>query len=659
MTAAPASPSVPATRTGPRIPRLPRHPWTLPVLVAAAGLLVAGAASVLTDPPGGWTLLAVTAALTGGAGLALAGVAGLEQRPDAGRPVALSGLLVLLAPVLAGPAGGWAPPWRAAGVAAALGLLLTLPWGLVRVARPERGGPREQAVVRRATDLLVPVLGLAGAAGAALDLTPVWFVAGCLQATGVGCVGWYQFERSTGDERRRVLWLVLGGVALPLGSLYLTMIDPTGGGQADNAVLVGLLALPFPAGLAVALGRPRAVDVRPLISRIVVLVTMTLLALACYVGVMSTVQALLGDRAPSFGVAGVGVAAIALAYHPVKVRMQVAVDELLFGGSPDAIDAVGRLGSQLSAGSSPAEWLEVLREALAMPAAAVRRGDEDVATAGPASALAPGAAVSVTPLRVGDEQVGELVLALPGELIELPGPARTVVRLVAGPLAQALHATALSEQLRSSRGRLVTAIEEERRRLRRDLHDGLGPTLSGIAYSADAAANLTTADPDAARELLRQLRSDAGDAITEIRRIVEGLRPRALDELGLVGALRQRTLGLHSADGGPLEVSLEAPDPLPALPAAVEVVAYRVVVEAVTNVARHAAVDRAEVRIEVDDEQLRLAVRDPGTGEEPWRSGVGLHAMRERVEAVGGRFTVERGESGTAVLAAVPLSGGA
>ena len=159
---------------------------------------------------------------------------------------------------------------------------------------------------------------------------------------------------------------------------------------------------------------------------------------------------------------------------------------------------------------------------------------------------APG---DLTPLQVGSDVVGELEITLPPGQLRPPPTTRAVIALVAPPLAQAMHAATLSTQLRASRRRVVAALEEERRRMRRDLHDGLGPTLTGIAYSADAARNLLPPGSAPAAEELRALRADAAEAITEIRRIVYGLRPKALDELGLIGALEQRLGRLRAADG--------------------------------------------------------------------------------------------------------------
>ena len=178
-----------------------------------------------------------------------------------------------------------------------------------------------------------------------------------------------------------------------------------------------------------------------------------------------------------------------------------------------------------------------------------------------------------------------------------------MLRIVAPLLAQTLRARALAEDLRESRGAAIAAIEEERRLLRRDLHDELGPTLSGIAFTADAARNSIRGDPESADELLRRLRADAVAAVGHIRRLVYGMRPPALDELGLVPALR--TLRRPRPYGPPPVTPWRCrwkPRPaFPRLPAAVEVAAYRIATEAVTNSARHSGTDLAWVCIELGD----------------------------------------------------------
>ena len=260
--------------------------------------------------------------------------------------------------------------------------------------------------------------------------------------------------------------------------------------------------------------------------------------------------------------------------------------------------------------------------------------------------------------------MGELIVGLRSGQHRLSPPDIAVLRLLAGPLAVAAHATALSAALQESRSGIVTAREEERRRLRRDLHDGLGPVLTGIAFKADAARNtLKGADPAAgpARDLLAGLRADTTAAIADIRRLVYGLRPPALDDLGLIGSLREQSARLAlRPDVSGMAVTLNAPDRLPALPAAVEVAAYRIVTEAMTNAVRHSAAGRIEITLDVTDEAgLSIEVRDDGTGPPAdWQPGVGVTSMRERAAELGGSCRFEAGPGGGGqVIALLPVDG--
>ena len=291
-----------------------------------------------------------------------------------------------------------------------------------------------------------------------------------------------------------------------------------------------------------------------------------------------------------------------------------------------------------------------MREALVLPYASIRAGGEVLASSG-----AEVTHTRVLPLRLGEDEVGEVVVGLRAGDLGLSRADEDVLRIVAPLLAQTLRARQMSADLQRSREAVVAAVEEERRRLRRDLHDGLGPTLSGVAFATDAARNQVRSDPDKADALLVQLRSDTAHAITEIRRLVEGLRPPALDELGLEGAIRQHASTLHSSAGLRLPVSVSVAAALPALSAATEVAAYRIVVEALTNVARHAAATCASVSLEVGDRWLVLSVRDDGVAGGAWTPGVGIASMRERALQVGGTLTAYATDAGGVVEAALPL----
>ena len=213
---------------------------------------------------------------------------------------------------------------------------------------------------------------------------------------------------------------------------------------------------------------------------------------------------------------------------------------------------------------------------------------------------------------------------------------------------------ALRRALDASRAGLVTAQEEERRRLRRDLHDGLGPTLAGLTLGLDTARARSSGQPEL-KELLGRLKAETQRAVADIRRIVYGLRPPTLDEFGLVGSLREE-VGRLQYEAPALTVTLDAPgDGLTDLPAAVEVACYRIVTEALTNVTKHAHATKCSVRIRLDHD-LDVEVRDDGVGlPEGWRSGVGIASMRERVTELGGDLVIEPSlPHGTRINARLP-----
>jgi len=221
----------------------------------------------------------------------------------------------------------------------------------------------------------------------------------------------------------------------------------------------------------------------------------------------------------------------------------------------------------------------------------------------------------------------------------------------------AAYGVRLTADLQCSREQLVTAREEERRRLQRDLHDGLGPGLASLTLKLDTARNLLAHDPAATSALLMELKAQTQAIVVDVRRLVYDLRPLALDQLGLVCAIREYAASLSDHDE--LQVSIEAPEHLPSLPAAVEVVAYRIVQEALTNVARHADACTCTIRFLLDDtlSLLYLEIRDDGHGLPPdYRAGMGMHSMRERAAELGGTCVIASLPSGgTLVWARLPL----
>ena len=240
--------------------------------------------------------------------------------------------------------------------------------------------------------------------------------------------------------------------------------------------------------------------------------------------------------------------------------------------------------------------------------------------------------------------VGTLSISLRHGERELHAADRQTLELLGTPLAVTLHATALTEQVRRARVATVEAGAVERVRLQRELHDGLGPTLTSLSYTADAASNLLHSDPEGAERMLDDIRADLRGALDSVRRVVYGLRPIELDDLGLIGAVRQRVAGLIGAAGTVPAIDLDLPDELPNLSPAVELAAYRIVNEALANVLRHSTGHRCQIRMETG-EDLLITIDDDGQPPAGWSPGVGLRSIADRADEVGG--SAEAGPTGT------------
>ncbi|MEU4192531.1 histidine kinase [Kribbella sp. NPDC026611] len=446
-----------------------------------------------------------------------------------------------------------------------------------------------------------------------------------------------RYRRADEVGRRQLLWLLLASVVAVLFVMPWAFI-------AGTPILV-LLAIPLiPISVAVAIVRYQLLDIRLVVSRALTWALLSLVAIGIYAASVAVLDSLITSQV---GRSAAVTVLVALVIAPVLPRLQQLVDRALYGDRGDPASVASRVGEQLSAGLPGV--VDAVRSALRLPYVGLVVEDEVVAAAG-------AAVESVVPVQLsyGEEVVGWLRVGVRSGESGLSSADRSVLGLVAVPLALAVHATRLSAELQASREKLVSAREEERRRLRRDLHDGLGPTLTGVAFSADAAANLISTSPERAEELLATLRSDTRTAIADVRRLVDDLRPPALDELGLVEALRQRAAQLSfRADGAAIHVSVAA-DGLPPLPAALEVAAYRIATEALTNVVRHSRATSAVLSLRCGPD-LEIEVTDNGPPTAPWHPGVGLQAMQERAAELGGTFQASPTSTGGQIHARFPL----
>lgn len=493
----------------------------------------------------------------------------------------------------------------------------------------------------------------------------------------------YRYRQTVDPVRRQQIKWVISGLCLSLLLVVAQYVPPLmvpSLRQGDTYVLYSVASelpaiistLVVPCCVAMAILRYRLWDIDRLINRTLVYGALTASVVAFYILLVDGLGSLLQARGSAL-VALVATGLIAVFVQPLRAYLQRGVNHLLYGERHEPYRVLTHLGQRLEGTLSPDAVLptivETVAHALKLPyvALAVQQDGTPalVAVSGP-----PGIPTLMLPLVYRGEHVGQLLLSprAPGETFT-PDEQRLLADL-ARQASVAVHTVRLHTQalqlgadLQQARERLVSAREEERRRLRRDLHDGLGPQLASQTLTLDAARKLLRRDPATAELLLAAASAHAQDAIVDIRRLVYDLRPPALDELGLVGALRTQETQLAPTG---LRLTLDAPARLPPLPAAVEVACYRIVQEALTNVARHAHAHTCTVRLFLCEGEaaptetghaLCVEIGDDGLGLPSAPSaGVGLRSMRERAEELGGHCRiVSSPHQGTRVSARLPL----
>lgn len=409
-----------------------------------------------------------------------------------------------------------------------------------------------------------------------------------------------------------------------------------------------LVFLPVPLTVALAVLHYRALDIEIALSRSLTYVILSVLIAIGYLIMGGVLRLLvLPDLASPAGQA-VAAAAAAVIVLPLRDRLAKLVNERLFGYRDDPYRVVSALSSRLEQTQTPEAMLPTLVEtighALKLPYTAIElerdKGLEVVADYGE-----PVGEPVRLPLVYQGERIGDLVVCARGIGEGFNDSDLRVLTDVARHAGAVAYTARLTTDLARSRSRLVRTREEERRRLLHDLHDGVGPTLAAAALGLQVVRQVMGANQVAAEEMLTRLEDELQGAIGEIRRVAHGLRPPVLDQLGLATAVREHASTLAGRMGGngeaPLTIAVDVSDELPQLPAAVEVAAYRIVCEALTNVARHSGAHSCTVRVWLDRD-LHVEVLDDGAGlGETRRNGVGLRSMRERAGELGGDFLVE------------------
>lgn len=546
-----------------------------------------------------------------------------------------------------------------------------LPFGLIPVALlifPDGRLPSRRwtsCAVGLVTAVVVAAVGLAAAAltgprhllfsGAPVIGEPsrtfLLIAFGCIGLVALGLVGVLgalvgRWRRAEGAVRSQLLLLAAAG-AVVLAGQVLDVINLPVGWIAEGVAL--------PLAMTLAILRHHLYDLDLYVSRILVWVVLSLAVVAAYVAVVHGIGATIAEQQLQLVSIGVTVL-VAVMFHPLRRVVQRGVDRLVFGHRDDPYSVIARLGSHLEEVVQPTAVLPKLvatiTESLRVPYAAV----EIIDNSGHATSAAADGRLAIPPVRFPLTAHGHLVGTL------LVSPRSTVdsfterelalLRDLARQAAVAVEACRLTLDLQRSREKLVVAREEERRRLRGDLHDGVGPGLAGMALQVRAARRLLPSGERPA-VILDALAEDLVLCGKEIRSLVDQLRPASLDQ-GLAEALRLEARRFTS-DEFTVEVCCD--DEIGDLPAAVEVAAFRIAAEALTNASKHSSATRCELALRCAD-ALELHITDDGNGiPERHRDGVGLGSMRERAEELGGELNVcAVRPHGTRVAVRLPLN---
>lgn len=462
---------------------------------------------------------------------------------------------------------------------------------------------------------------------------------------------------SNATERQQSKWVMLGFVTTNICFFVLVSASVLGVTPRLEAiapvatqllsVILGMSAVLIPISIGVAISRYRLWDIDQLVNRALVYGALTAIILGLYIGVVGALGAIFRtDDSLLLSVVATGL--IAVLFNPVRERLQRSVNRIMYGDRDDPFTVVSQLGQRMedtAAFANPMPVLvETIAEALKLPyvgLTATANGQEQIVAE---HGTRPGT-VHPVPLVTQSQTIGTLLVAPRSSQEPFTASELRLLDTIAQQASALVYADQLNASLQHSREQLVLAQEEERRRLQRDLHDGLGPHLASLSMRLEVAQNLVRTDPEAATVLLAALKKESQEAVADIRRLVYALRPPVLDQLGLSEAMSE-FLTSNRTPGGP-KLHADIPSDLPELPAAVETAAYRIMTEAVANCLHHASATRCEVRLRMSDGGVRISVTDDGYGlPDPVAPGIGMTSIRQRASELGGWVTFQRRESG-------------
>jgi len=520
-----------------------------------------------------------------------------------------------------------------------------------------------------------PFSAITGALSVAIIVLPLCAIAGIIALV-------VRYRRGTADERHQIKWMLAASAFYAFGfagSLVPGMLGHNIPILQDVGVL-GLVLVPVAAAIAVL--KYRLYDIDVVISRTLVYGALAAFITAVYVGIVVGVGTLVGSGGqPNLVLSIVATAIVAVAFQPVREQLQRVANRLVYGkratpyevlsqfservaetyGAEEALPKMARVLAEGTGAERALVWLRagtLLRPAAAWPESG-GAAQEPVRVLGDNMPDLPGD--EAVPVQHQGELLGGLTVTkrsgesltpierkLLDDLAHQAGLVLKNVRLT----AELMHRV---DELRASRQRLVTAQDEERRRLERNLHDGAQQNLVAMKVKLGLAEMLAAKDPARAKELLAQLKGDTDEALETLRSLARGIYPPLLAEKGLAAALESQ------ARKATLPVDVEA-DGVGRFPQDTEAAVYFCVLEALQNVQKYADASRAVVRLSTVREELHFEVNDDGKGFEPatQKMGSGSQNMRDRIDALGGSMEVKSATgAGTSVVGYLPIGAAA
>ncbi|HET9907561.1 MAG TPA: histidine kinase [Anaerolineales bacterium] len=473
-----------------------------------------------------------------------------------------------------------------------------------------------------------------------------------------------RYRQSESVQRQQILWIVWGASASAVGLMLqifptLFELSPSTRLLYDFVLypLGQILKACLPLSIGFAILRYRLWNIELVLNRLLVYGSLSVLTMLGYLGAVFILQALftgLSNPITSFFATGV----VAVLFEPLRRRLQRAVNRMMYGERDDPYVVLTRLAGTLEHISTTNEVLpsiaQTIGQTLKIPYVAILL-DQDGAERLAASFGEPVHELLSFPLVYHSEVIGRLQLARRAPNEQFLNTDLGLIESIAHQAGAAAQTVRLNAELIRSRTQIVNEREDERLRIRRDLHDELGPMLASQSFKLAAARQVIRTKPETAESLVDEIIQQSQQTIADVRRLVHGLRPPALDQLGLVEAVRD--LVRNEADGLNFDVSAPTGG-LPSLPAAVEVNAYRIVLEALNNAVKHARASHCIVRFSSPmTDSLVIHIEDDGVGmPKEYRPGVGLRSMRARAEEIGGELHIESlSPRGTQLVARLPL----